>query len=223
MADATLKKLLIRGYSKPDCTGNSVGSIEAVINPETYSRNLGVKYIASKEIGASAKTQRFASMESSEFELDLIVDGTGVVPLGKWETVDAYIMEFEKVIYKYQGIIHEPNYLKLTWGGELYIGVCKKLSIRYTLFRPDGTALRASIKMTVLETVGFRTKFKEAERSSPDLTHIRTVKAGDNLPLMTYRIYGDSSYYMEVAKANGFNSFLAIKPGDQIYFPPIKK
>jgi nucleoid-associated protein YgaU len=59
--------------------------------------------------------------------------------------------------------------------------------------------------------------------SSPDLTHVRMVKEGDTLPLMTYRIYGDPKYYLEVAKANKINNFRKLKTGDIIIFPPLTK
>ena len=62
-----------------------------------------------------------------------------------------------------------------------------------------------------------------AGKSSPDLTHSRTVKAGDNLSMMSRNIYKDSSYYLELARTNNLNSVFDIKPGDQIFFPPIKK
>ena len=96
-------------------------------------------------------------------------------------------------------------------------------TVAYSLFKPDGSALRATINLKLTESKDYKTKAKEAQKSSPDLTHMRTVKAGDTLPLMTYRIYGDSSYYTEVARVNKLRSFNDIKPGDQIYFPPIKK
>lgn len=223
MPDAVLKKLLIEGYSDPECTKDMVGSIEAAINPESYSRNFSIRYTSSKENGANAGTQVFAGIDSGNFDLDLIVDGTGLVPLKQGVTVDSYITDLEKIVYQYKGTEHRPNYLKITWGKQTFIGVCERLTIRYTLFNPDGTALRASVKLNFLQTVDYKTKSKEARKSSPDLTHVRTVKAGDNLPLMAYRIYGDSSYYIEVAKANNLQSFLAIEPGDQIYFPPLKK
>ncbi len=223
MANASLIKLLIEGYKDAACSKFLTGSIKAVINPENYARNFNVRYEPSKEKGANAKTQIFTSMESSGFELDLIVDGTGVIPLDRGMTVDSYIEKFKSIVYNYQGSEHRPNYLKITWGKVIFTGVCEKLNIRYTLFSPDGTPLRASIKITLLETVDFHTKIREAQKSSPDLTHIRTVNAGDSLPLLSYQIYGDSSYYMEVARANGLSSFQAIKPGDQIYFPPLKK
>jgi nucleoid-associated protein YgaU len=59
--------------------------------------------------------------------------------------------------------------------------------------------------------------------SSPDLTHVREVKKGDTLPLMTFRIYGDSKYYLEVAKANNITNFRKLEVGQRIFFPPIEK
>ena len=157
-------------------------------------------------------------------KLKLTADGTGVVPLPKGiSNVDGYIQKIKDLTYSFKGTEHRPSFLKIVWGSLSVICVCKALDITYNLFNPDGSALRATIELTLSETIDFKTKAKEAQKSSPDLTHIRTVKAGDTLPLMTYRIYGDSSYYLEVARANNLGSVSAIKPGDQIYFPPIKK
>ncbi len=225
MKSAALKKIIIRGYSDPQCVHKLVDSISAIINPEKLNRDFNVEYYPSKGQGQNEVTQRFARMESAGIEFDMIVDGTGVVPIppdcGK--DVDSYIRKLKGVIYQYKGKSHRPNYLKISWGGWNFVGVCESLSINYTLFSPDGSALRAIVKMKFLKSTDFKTKLKESQKSSPDLTHIVTVKAGDNLPLMSYRIYGDSSYYLEVAKANSIKSFLAIKPGDQIFFPPLKK
>jgi len=138
--------------------------------------------------------------------------------------VDEYIDKIKNLAYDFKGKEHRPSFLKIEWGSiKSFICVCKKISVKYSLFNVDGSALRGTIELSLSETVDFKTKLKQAEKSSPDLTHVRIVKAGDSLPLMTYRIYGDSSYYLEVAKANGLASISAIKPGDKIYFPPVKK
>uniref|UniRef100_A0AAU6WLI4 LysM domain-containing protein n=1 Tax=Chryseobacterium endophyticum TaxID=1854762 RepID=A0AAU6WLI4_9FLAO len=61
------------------------------------------------------------------------------------------------------------------------------------------------------------------KKNSPDLTHKRTIQDGDTLPLMTERIYGDSKYYLEVAKVNNLINFRQLVPGEELYFPPIEK
>jgi LysM repeat protein len=218
-------KLKIEGFSDPAATGNALGSIDAMINPETYSRTYNVNYQPSKEQGAPAGTMIFSGIGQSDLELKLVIDGTGVIPLPTGVTdVDDYITKFKAVVYDYQGSEHRPNYVRVTWGdGLTFTGICLSFTTAYTLFKPDGTALRATINLKLSESTDYKTKAKEAKKSSPDLTHLRTVKAGDTLPLMAYRIYGNSSYYLEVARINGLSSFTSIKPGDQIYFPPVKK
>ena len=60
-------------------------------------------------------------------------------------------------------------------------------------------------------------------KNRPDLTHIRVVKEGDTLPSMANDIYGDFSYYLEVAKANNLQDFRNLIPGQKLYFPPFDK
>ena len=59
--------------------------------------------------------------------------------------------------------------------------------------------------------------------NSPDLTHIRQVKLGDRLDLMTYKIYNDSRYVLQVAAANKLSTIRKITPGRDLYFPPFDK
>jgi LysM repeat protein len=219
-----LVKLKILGFKDPSCKGVESDSIVAFINPSAYERSLTVDYTQDQTIGSNASTQSFKSMGQSDLKLTFFVDGTGVVKLPAGFTdVDDYIKKFTDLVTKYQGEIHRPYYLLIIWGTLKFTGVCSKIDIKYSLFNPQGKALRATIDITITQSKDYKTKIQEGANSSPDLTHLRTVNSGDTLPLMAYRIYGDSSYYIEVARVNGLNSFQDIKPGDQIYFPPIKK
>jgi nucleoid-associated protein YgaU len=56
---------------------------------------------------------------------------------------------------------------------------------------------------------------------SADMTHMITVVEGDTLPQLAEKIYGDSSYYEQVAAYNNLNKFRNLKPGSQLIFPPI--
>lgn len=219
-----LVKLKIFAYKDPACKGPTSDSIVAFINPSEYNRVLNVEYSPDQALGANATTQGFKSMGQSDLSLTFFVDGTGVVKLpAGFSTVDDYVKKFTDMVSKYQGEIHRPYYLLIIWGSLKFTGVCSMVDVTYKLFDPSGKALRAEIKANFTQSIDHKTKKKEAAASSPDLTHLRTVSAGDTLPLMAYRIYGDSSHYIQVAKANGLSSFLDIKPGDEIYFPPIKK
>jgi nucleoid-associated protein YgaU len=63
----------------------------------------------------------------------------------------------------------------------------------------------------------------EENKSSPDLTHVRVVKAGDTLPLLTKAIYGSSRDYLRVAEHNGLDNFRDLTPGRRLVFPPLEQ
>ncbi len=95
------------------------------------------------------------------------------------------------------------------------------MNIDYKLFNPNGSPIRAVVKVKFISATDAELTAAKENKKSPDLTHVRMVKEGDTLPLMTFRIYGDSKYYLEVAKANKIQNFRKLKVGQEIFFPPI--
>ncbi len=222
----SLQKLKIRSYNTPACTGTPLNEIEALINPEGYSQDYKVTYDDPKIIGDSAKSLFFSGMGTNVITINkLIVDGTGVAKIGNAANPDDYISKFKDTVYTYVGTMHSPPYIMLTWGAKnlTFKGVCTSLKVDYKLFKPDGSTLRAFIDITVTGNIDFASKEMEAQKSSPDLTHIRTVKAGDTLPLMAYHIYNSSTNYLTLAKQNNLNSVYQTTPGQKLYFPPLPK
>ena len=133
------------------------------------------------------------------------------------------IEQFKKVIFDYNGEEHKPNYLIISWGTLLFKGTLLEMEIIFKLFKPDGTPLRATARTKFKGFVEDNLRVAKENNSSPDLTHVREVKEGDTLPLMTFRIYGDSKYYLEVARVNRITNFRKLSVGQKIYFPPIEK
>jgi nucleoid-associated protein YgaU len=101
--------------------------------------------------------------------------------------------------------------------------VLKSASIAYKLFKPNGIPLRAVITANFTDNSDDKTSQAIAQNQSPDLTHVRLVKAGDTLPGLCYQIYDDPNYYLEVARANGIDNFRNLTPGTKIFFPPLEK
>jgi nucleoid-associated protein YgaU len=67
------------------------------------------------------------------------------------------------------------------------------------------------------------TRVATAQDQSPDLTHVRLLRAGDSLPLLCHRIYGDAARCVQVAQANGLDSFRELEPGTRVVFPPLQR
>jgi nucleoid-associated protein YgaU len=219
-----LVKLKIEAYEDPECNVTKKGEIDAMINPASYQRTYNPKYELQGELGSPDATLTFTGIGENDLNLSFVVDGTGIVPLPSgFSNADDYIDKFMDLVYGFQGDIHRPYYLLVTWGKLTFTGICANATVKYSLFTPDGKALRATIDVTLTESKDYKTKAKEAKKKSSDLTHERKAQAGDNLPLMTYRIYRDPSYYLQVARLNGLTSCWAIKPGDKLKFPSVKK
>jgi len=225
-----LEKMLILAFSDSEKAENgglkeADDVFEALINPESYTLNYKLKFSESAQgQGTSGQQLKYEYTEPEEISFDFLFDNTGIIDGKPRASIADDLKRFKEVVVDYKGDAHEPRHFKLVWGeNSIFKGRVTELTINYKLFRPDGTPIRA------LATVKFKSSIEEQkraaaeDRTSPDLTHVRKVKAGDTLPLMCHRIYGDPKYYLQVAAANGMNNFRKLEPGTDLFFPPIEK
>jgi len=234
-------KVTIQTY-KDNSYGNKESVVfTALINPTGFSLTHKVEYNTERKEGANATNAQFIKKSPQILQLEFLFDGTGVTKdnpgnklinkikegFGKESfskvAVEQQLIDFYSATGDFNGTIHKPYTVIVTWGKFKFEGSLTEFTIDYKLFNKDGTPLRAIGKATFLESISEELAARMVNKSSPDLTHKRTVQAGDTLPLMTERIYGDSKYYLEVAKVNNLINFRQLKPGTELYFPPIEK
>lgn len=221
-----LKKMFIKAFSDEEFK-NEVpdGTYTALVNPESYAFSYTTVQNEEQASGTSGTAPKFNKILPQELAFDFLFDRTGALldsPASPDGIIDD-IEKFKKVTFDYQGEQHRPNYLKIAWGSLLFKGVLTSLDINFKLFKADGTPLRATANLKVKGFVEDNLRVAKENNQSPDLTHYREVSKGDSLPLLSSKIYGDSKYYLEVAKANGLFDFRNLKVGTRIYFPPIEK
>ncbi|WP_130733215.1 LysM peptidoglycan-binding domain-containing protein [Flavobacterium sp. J27] len=226
MSTGELKKLKVVAYSDPEFSSKVAdGEFDTLLNPEKYTFHYKIEQDEQQAAGTSTVSPRFKKTLPENLELEFVFDRTGVIE-GK-EALESGIIDdiekFKKVILDYNGDEHKPNYLVISWGSLLFKGSLTEMDIEFKLFKPDGTPIRAVAKAKFTGFVEDDLRAARENNKSPDLTHIRIVKEGDTLPLMSYKIYGDSKYYLEVAKANNIINFRKLKTGQEIFFPPLQK
>ena len=217
----TLEKLLIKAFTHADYSGSPYDEFESFVNPNEITLSYEIEYDSAQGSGTTNSRMNFKKMKPGDMTLTFFIDGTGAN--GKVVDVQQQIEKFQKVT-GYNGDIHRPNYLKVVWG-TLQIKRCilKSASIVYKMFKPDGVPLRAVITAVFTDNSDDQSRVAIAQDHSPDLTHIRMVKAGNRLPAMCYEIYGDANYYLDVALANQIDDYRNLKPGSKIFFPPLEK
>jgi nucleoid-associated protein YgaU len=180
-----------------------------------------IKYGQDKAGGATGSAQKYESIKPRDFTMEFLLDGTGVATEGV-VNVGAKVKEFFEVAGSFEGQNHRPKFLKVCWGDLLTKCVLKVAEVTYTLFDLAGKPLRAKIKADFTEAIDEATRVAKEDKKSPDLTHQRIVQAGDTLPLMCFKIYGDAKYYLHVANFNKITHFRRLQMGQEIFFPPIK-
>jgi hypothetical protein len=219
-----LEKLQILAYSDEKLT-DQTGTYWIQINPEKYTQEYATKLHSNPTLNTGGVTNKFVVQQPQDLTLEVYLDATGMVPRVQGQTivnkVSDEIDKFKAVVYSYNGTIHSPNYLRVLWGTLNFECRLLKMGIEYMLFSPSGVPLRAKLTLSFVQYLSPEKLQLKSKKSSPDLTHHRTVVAGDTLPLMCYRIYRDSKYYAEVARVNGLDDFRNLVPGRQIFFPPL--
>lgn len=216
-----LERVLIKAYTDPQCQGDGIATFEAYVNPHELTLAYEMEYDAGQGSGTTASRMEFKKIKPGDLTLTFFLDGTGAN--GRPLVVQDKIESFQSVT-GYNGEIHRPNYLKVAWG-TLRVKRCvlKSASIAYKLFKPDGTPLRAVITAVFTDFADDETRVAMAQDESPDLTHIRVIKAGDTLPALCQQIYGDAQLYRQVAHANQLLHFRDLQPGQRLQFPPLER
>jgi hypothetical protein len=217
----TLEKLLIKAYESPKYSGQPISEFTAFINPNEITLAYEMEYDSAQGSGTTNSRMNFKKLNPGDMSLTFFIDGTGAS--GRTVDVQQQVERFQTVT-GYNGNIHRPNYLKIVWG-TLQVRRCilKSASVAYKLFKPDGVPLRAVISATFTDNSDDQTRVALSQDQSPDLTHVRMVKAGDSLPALCGEIYNDPAYYLEVARANAIDDFRNLTPGVRIIFPPLEK
>ncbi|WP_267221333.1 LysM peptidoglycan-binding domain-containing protein [Dyella silvae] len=206
----------------PTPKGNS---ISLLINPSELTLSRKTQFGGCVPMGDIGSGRNFSRMQPGTLDFSTVFDGTGVVPvpsnLNLPAEVEDQLNALNDVVYTYKGQQHQPNVVQVLWGRLAFYGRLTSFNIEYTLFRPSGAPLRATAKMTFQGYKNPQEAILEADMSSPDLSHSVVVTEGDTLPLLCHRIYGDSRYYVDVARFNGLHGFRALKPGLTLHFPPL--
>lgn len=192
----------------------------AMFNPENWQTEVKIKQENTATAGQNGAQQNFNRQDPPSLSFDLIIDGTGAS--GETREVLADVMLLEKLVL-FNGKEHQPNKVYIIWGTQLFQGVATKMSTKYTLFRPNGTPLRATVSFAFKEDKPLDLLVLAMNLFSSDLTTRRLTKNNDRLDLLCHYVYKDSRHYLEVARANELTSFRKLPIGSELIYPPVSK
>lgn len=224
---AGLKKLEIIAYKDSEFSSKTGMSFQVMVNPGNYDEKKQIEYDKDKAIDGG-NSPAYKKYKNEEMKVEFTLDTTGVlidwkdpVALSQQKPLSDVVKELQDTVYTYVGDTHEPPYLSVEWGANFFQGRLKDLNVNYLLFTSDGEPLRAKVTLNLLKFIDKKTQALLKNKSSPDLSHLVTVKDGDTLPALCLRIYKSTVYCTDVAQVNGLTGFRRLEPGMQLLFPPL--
>jgi hypothetical protein len=225
-------------------TKMTIGTFEVQVNPDKVNYDRSIKYNEETITGANRAVATFKAYGEEEIKFSLTFDGTGVIPPKNFDpnaAATGYVQgmagvsppsddviktleEFEKIVFTFNGEEHGPNKVDIRWGS-LHIKNCyiKTYNVVFTLFSPEGKPIRATVALAFKCIMDQIQRVKEANTSSPDLTHLKTIRMGDELFILCNEIYKSPKYYLQVAEKNNILNFRNLKAGSKLLFPPLEK
>ncbi len=191
---------------------------QALLNPTELSFSRKNLYQATQSAGTSAPQQSFSGGEPDQVQIDLLLDGTGVVgePGGIGDLLEALL-----ALTKFQGDTHQPYYVHCYWGRFSFRGILTQADVTYKLFDRAGEPLRATVKLSLKEALSPQEVAAEDRPASPDLYQTWLVKDGDALDAIAARVYGDPAYWRPLAAANRLTNPCGLTTGQLLLLPPL--
>jgi nucleoid-associated protein YgaU len=199
------------------------GPIEVLFNPTSYSISKSVTWEPQNQ-GRRKRTQRavnaptlnFGGGGSRQLTLDLFFDVT------ENPGVEDVRLETDKIVAltRINRDKGRPPTCKVSWGSRAtkdfpFVGVVSNLEQEFTLFRGDGTPVRAVLSVTFTE---YLDPVLDQRETDPERT-ARVVRRGDTLSAIAADVYGDPSKWRAIADENELDDPLRIEPGRILAVP----
>ena len=118
---------------------------------------------------------------------------------------------------------NEPPLLEFRWGMSNVLQGMKfylaSVDATYTLFRVDGTPIRATCKLSLIEWSNPASRQNPTSGGVPGMESHLLID-GETLHSVAWARYGDPSLWRALAEFNGIDDPLRVPPGTRLLVPP---
>ena len=113
-----------------------------------------------------------------------------------------------------------PPEVAFEWGVFKFEAYITNMTQTFTLFKKDGTPVRAKVNITFSQYTDKNDYPKQNPTSGAgDIERIWRVVSGDRLDAISYEVYGDTASWRMIAERNKIRDPLALRPGQTLLIP----
>ena len=208
-----------------DAAGAKIAAkqFKVLFNPTTYSISSSVTWEAEASRELNAPALSYGGGAGRTLTLELFYDVTEPIDGTR---IDDVRKETNKVVTlaRKDRDLGRPPVVAIEWGAAPltgsdfpFFGVVSQLNQTFTLFRADGTPVRATLSVTFTE---FADPKIDQRKLDPEFT-TRIVKRGDTLSSIAAELYGDPALWRVIAQANRLDDPRRLEIGRRLEIPKL--
>ena len=212
-----------RGGLVPAKIKEATGSTEVnfMFNPSYYEITQSVSF-NTEETGGSSERTELRSVQSRQLSLpDLIFDTYEDFPPTDVTTKTQGLLDMLQPV-EGDGADNKPQARKVIfeWGTFKFEAYITSVKQKFTLFRQDGTPVRAVVTVTLREYTEDLANQNPTSGSGP-IQQVWRVAPGDRLDSIAASAYGDATQWRRIAAYNNIDHPLLLRPGQELSIPPL--
>lgn len=205
------------GGGKP---GAERGTVPFQFNPKEVTIAKTAKWERKTAKGAEkAGPPEFSGAEPCKLTVEMFFDATSSDPgsvVAAVEKLMSCLVPTEESAGKKKP---SPPLVVLHWGAiSSFPAFVTSVSAKYSLFRSDGTPIRASCAVSMEEMPGEPWR-QNPTSGGPGVRRVHQTVAGDTLASVAYAEYGDPTRWRALARYNGIDDPLRVGPGTALLLP----
>ncbi len=118
----------------------------------------------------------------------------------------------------------EPPRVEFRWGTMWsFQAVITQMTQKFTLFKPDGTPVRARVTINFLQAAdGMQYPAQNPTSGGPYGHKVHIVKDGETIDWIAFEEYGDANVWRRLATANNLDDPTRLQAGQRLLLAPVK-
>jgi nucleoid-associated protein YgaU len=209
-------KLVCVGSPKPSQSAD----IECTFNPTDYTLTQTVTLPSVPTAAKQGGQQQYVGTGPLTFSTNLFFDAFSEAHGDVTPSIDRLLLWMRPIDTKQQC----PPLVQFVWGGNAQLanlkGYITNATVKYTLFRIDGTPVRAEVAITITGQTPPRPGPNPTSHASGSRRSHQVIE-GDSLQSIAFRELGKATYWRSIAELNGIDDPMRLSPGTVLLMPSV--
>lgn len=225
----TMKKAMLKLYDPTPAQGGSKpggerGTVDFQFNPKEVTIQKSAKWERKTARGAkTAGPPEFTGSEPCKMTLEMFFDATSSQDGSVVKAVESLMACCVPTEQSAGQKKPSPPLVVLHWGKiSSFPAFVTSVSAKYTLFKSDGTPIRATCTVAMEEMPGEPWR-QNPTSGSQDVRRVHRTVAGDSLASIAFAQYGDPNAWRPLAAYNGIDDPLRVPTGQTILLPSLQE